>query len=712
MKKLFVAFITVICMCAVTVVGCTFGKLDAPTINEVKYNVVYWGSVDGAESYIINIDGFYERSTDDLKFDLSEVLEESGSGVVKVKAKGNGILNSDSAWSNEVSYTYNRNINDEGVSKWNAENCYLGRSLNTLDSNKMDASVFKATKIIEDYSVIDATGVPNSNTKANLSYINNFQEYSEYKKEEYGFSRKANFPLYYVDVGLSTKFDYTNIEEYKQKSNHYYVLLEINSKKFSYASSLKNKNIIEKLWTKDLNGGYVYLNDDFVNSLLNDTPEDFFNNYGTHMLSAYAAGGSAYVSFVGNSDEKIASTTGEDKFNIEGSVNILSEKVGVSASYYQNLKEENSSISGSTVGNLNQQILGGEAMYVGNAESLFNGENDATVNEWIASIGKANEYIPGYSNAVILMDEELDFIPLWDLLPDDNIESLQRKSELKEYYDGEAAQKQAALEREKYFKFIVDKGDGSQKNPYKICNFEDFGKIGNNLNNENVYFKLCADIDIVEELNGNNWTPIGDNSWKKGNRPSNRFMGKFDGNGKTITYQIKIRSGFSDLTYIYSYGLFGALENATISNLNVVPKIETVDENSKEAWDINNDNCPHGPIAGGIAGWMKNCTIQNCNIIDGKINLAFQGNRNEGCTRVGGMAGFAERTIFSGGLVQGYYYARGFNAACGGVVGTVYNNCQISVGVSLSQRKAESGWFFGSAHSGDKYGSSDGSYNL
>ena len=146
------------------------------------------------------------------------------------------------------------------------------------------------------------------------------------------------------------------------------------------------------------------------------------------------------------------------------------------------------------------------------------------------------------------------------------------------------------------------------------------------------------------------------------------------------------------MDYVYSYGLFGAVEDATIIRLKVYPKIKTKDEVASERWDISNDKSPYGPIAGGIAGWMKNCRIEECEVVDGEIRLSFEGNQHTGCTRVGGMAGFAESTIFKGGSVKGYYYALGFGAACGKVAGTIYSECDINVSVFVEMCKAETLW--------------------
>ena len=100
---------------------------------------------------------------------------------------------------------------------------------------------------------------------------------------------------------------------------------------------------------------------------------------------------------------------------------------------------------------------------------------------------------------------------------------------------------------------------------------------------------------LSENVSLTNWTPIGIQ-----NSP---FMGRFYGNGNKITV-----TGFANnLGNNVSYGIFGHITDARISNLNV---------------DYNNINVQlpqtiTGVFAGGIAGTMNGTnTIQNCSLIN------------------------------------------------------------------------------------------------
>lgn len=100
-------------------------------------------------------------------------------------------------------------------------------------------------------------------------------------------------------------------------------------------------------------------------------------------------------------------------------------------------------------------------------------------------------------------------------------------------------------------------GSGTESDPYLILNPIQLNQLRNFLNQEGVYFKLMADIDLTEFLEDENpdqgWQPIGTSSAP--------FKGILDGNGKTI-------SGFwINRNNTDNVGFFGCTNGATIKNL-------------------------------------------------------------------------------------------------------------------------------------------------
>jgi len=154
-------------------------------------------------------------------------------------------------------------------------------------------------------------------------------------------------------------------------------------------------------------------------------------------------------------------------------------------------------------------------------------------------------------------------------------------------------------------------GSGTESDPYLILNPIQLNQMRNFLNQENVYFKMMADVDLTEFLEDENpsqgWQPVGTSSAP--------FKGILDGNGKKIT-------GFwinrSSSNYI---GLFGYTTNARITNVNLLGN--TVK---------GNDNI------GFFAGYSKNTTFGNCTL-SGSVS---------GNTNVGGCIGCSENIILTG----------------------------------------------------------------
>lgn len=160
-------------------------------------------------------------------------------------------------------------------------------------------------------------------------------------------------------------------------------------------------------------------------------------------------------------------------------------------------------------------------------------------------------------------------------------------------------------------------GVGTAANPYKIQNVNDLKKLAENVKNgtdyEGKYFKQTADIDLEDK----EWTPIGTKVYtgEFGQSETRHFKGTFDGDG----HQIANLTITGRNEYV---GLFGYVRNATIQNCNV-------------AGEVSGYN-----FAGGIVG-----------AVDGKtnniLNCSFQGN------------------------VTGNVYV-------GGIVGQVQNQCEVS----------------------------------
>lgn len=158
-------------------------------------------------------------------------------------------------------------------------------------------------------------------------------------------------------------------------------------------------------------------------------------------------------------------------------------------------------------------------------------------------------------------------------------------------------------------------GSGTASDPYLILNPIQLNQLRNFLNQEGVYFKLMADIDLTDFLEDENpdqgWQPVGTSSAP--------FKGILDGNGKTISGLWINRSNTS---YV---GLFGYCNRATIKNLTI-----------KDA-EINGKTYV-GVISGYDYNHNKEGGVSNC-ILSGKVN---------GVKNVGGCTGYTYNGFFNG----------------------------------------------------------------
>lgn len=132
-------------------------------------------------------------------------------------------------------------------------------------------------------------------------------------------------------------------------------------------------------------------------------------------------------------------------------------------------------------------------------------------------------------------------------------------------------------------------------------------------------YKLMADIDLKDIL----WEPI-------------NFHGSLDGNGYSIVnITVNQTSSQTRKTYdgnLIDYdttfsGFFGILENANITDLDLLGLKVSVDTDSE---------C----FVGGIAGFMENSKIRNCSVT-GEATLYTSGK----CFGIGGFAGFGNGQI-------------------------------------------------------------------
>ncbi len=197
-------------------------------------------------------------------------------------------------------------------------------------------------------------------------------------------------------------------------------------------------------------------------------------------------------------------------------------------------------------------------------------------------------------------------------------------------------------------------GSGTEDAPYLITDAADFAYVAANVGDfDGKYLALGADITLTKA----SFAPIG--------TKETPFKGIFDGAGKKITGSGKLGTTTTD-----DYGLFGAVENATITNLTVTSlQLDCREEIGIVAGYAENSQISHITVvsssitadakAGGIVGYLKGGSVTDCKSA-AKVSL-YKGND------AGGIVGRVEGGQVLRCINTGIISAKKMN--CGGIVG-------------------------------------------
>lgn len=409
--------------------------------------------------------------------------------------------------------------------------------------------------------------------------------------------------------------------------------------------------------------------------------EDFFADYGTHIVGSAIFGGriNAFYSMVSNKillNSDISSNIGA-KINLSFSSNTNAEALkGINAAY------------GSSYTSNDMQTAYYLEAYGGNAFNSTSMSNFETgVANWTNSFNNAsNAVVIGYDNGLV---------PLWDILPE-NYRNLSDDMEAAfiDYYREAEGLVLEEFKTGNYKDFAG--GSGAVTDPFLISNAQQLSNIENVSMIAN--YKLKNDID----LSGNaNWYSIG------GFYKDKAFNGVLDGAGHTIKGLKRTADITENNNRIY-FGLFGyigdkgVVKNLKFSNVAVSMNGPAVDNANTRVFvgvlagslygtvqnvEIVSGTCSYNictngnAYVGGIAGVAFRATIQNCT-----NNANIVGGRYAGVA--GGIVGFSTGSKFysckNTGSINAWCTGWGGNACAGGIAGeqcsasgyaSTYENC-------------------------------------
>lgn len=689
MKK--IILLIMLNICCFLFISCNMVKLDTPVNVSIENNVCTWSIVEKATQYQIQIDNNIFSSLNN-RYDLKDAdLIDGQKYSIRIKAISGSLLIQSSDYSETIEFEYKIATKKEiasasslfdigltyGVNAISDES--VSHGLSTKLSNIFDANKFSDSDIGKS-KILSSKGSSKSGQNIN-EVINNCNV-----NLVFGQDSDAEILSGLFSLGYKIKFNLDVAHSFTQKKYQYYYVQKQYINSYNY--QIKNYQLKDGL-SKKLSSAFIDHLLEIRNGNENDI-EALFKSYGTHLVMAISYGGMSEIYYGKVSNEEISET------DIKASLDRgISGKIPFEGIHFSKNSEISSTVTTNgknTTSNfaetLNVYFTGGKAI---NSTTLK--ATSEKYDEWIDSINE-NEVVVDAANGGL--------VPIWYYIPEEYSDVA---TKIEKYFNDKA--KENASEIKKLLEY-TDKGDvinygggnGTINDPYIISNVEHLKNISKNMNS---YYILTSDIIVDKE----NWTPIGTYKWMAHTTPSTPFTGTLDGGRHKIKFKIDVQGNSGDLDYNYSYGLFGSIIGAIIKNLIIESNIKTIDKNTNESCIIDNDKSPHSPIAGAIAGWGKNCIIENCtaNVYN---SLLFHGNRDTGCTRVGGLLGSSIKCKFSNCTITGTVNSRGFHAASGGIVGTTTDkNCFENCNASNVKLKSETGWLFGSNHSGESYGSYD-----
>lgn len=373
-------------------------------------------------------------------------------------------------------------------------------------------------------------------------------------------------------ISASKKFSVDLKLDYKKAVETYFYeyVVQIQKGYYSFDDSCLSQ-------LKDYSNGY--LSQAFIDALTGadgSTPKEFFDKYGTHIITAYTAGGEAGVYVGGMSEDKDVKIDLDFEYSSDsGASGIISD---VTAGMDSALKFK----AGVDANISSKKYKAGAEIYAhgGSKSVAFSTSNGTTTfnySNWSDSFDE--------KNAIVLVDNRLKMIPIWNLLPKTGYE--ERAIDLAMYFIKMSEQQDAEFCKlfdidDKSFDYSKDWMNFD--NCQIITNEEELNNIRNDL--DGVY--VLANNIVLDKYT--DWTPIG--------TEYEPFRGRLYGNYNTISglaMNATIGDDDREKTLI---GLFG-YNDGLITDLKLSGTITTP--------TITSSNVYIGAIAGINNGIVNNC---------------------------------------------------------------------------------------------------------
>ncbi len=444
-----------------TVTGCkiSIGLNTLPTPSNVQYNdesnTVSWATIDNASGYYVQInDNNTVGKLDGNSYVIPNTLfKDNATFTVSVKACGDGILYSDSAWSSPMPFNYIKKVQTDYLDTYYSLG--LGRSINFITASNYEP--IAGSKSVFDKDKLSAQKPMMYQTLSTYGYETSAKDISEFmSKITANASQKLSSTtsastglvrLFCFSASISSKLDTNSgyTKQYESQSDQFYYHKEHIIK--AKTLSLPNYNDT-RLYAEMLDA--QFLADAKMVNAGTMTPQAFINLYGTHVMMGVNLGGVLYIDYQeiternASNSERYANITAGMSTSISAGITLngLSAGAGDSSNVEtsNDISSLNSAISSNKASSFSIKSLGGEPKDICNSMTEF----AQTYKGWAETVKEGNY-------AVIDVPNNSMFC-VWDYL--DDSEYSNAKQILNEYIK-EQSEIQEALFENKFAQYVL-----------------------------------------------------------------------------------------------------------------------------------------------------------------------------------------------------------------------------------------------------------------
>lgn len=191
-----------------------------------------------------------------------------------------------------------------------------------------------------------------------------------------------------------------------------------------YIKAIKEPIVASVSWNLKESQYFDYLDDDFINDLLNMEPEKLFKKYGTHFFRSYLLGGRLEINAVVTSDtnEQLTTVSSNFKSSIKADGKVDNNDISVSDDVSSSINiTDKDTLAASDIKTDAQYYGGKEADFDAYADLLANralGKNDKNGTNNISCSTIYKDWVSSVEEEPTLIDiyDENSLYPIWDLL--------------------------------------------------------------------------------------------------------------------------------------------------------------------------------------------------------------------------------------------------------------------------------------------------------